>query len=91
MQATPELCGVFGPLSSHSLVAYTAWCAREREEYLGRWHKFGPLILVSISFVLVMMDPTRHVFMDWGVWTSPVCSSAPNLFCSVDLSLEVKC
>jgi len=51
------------------MVIYTAFGVKKR------WgegcHKFGPIILVSISAVLIMMDPVRHVFQDWGIWADP--------------------
>jgi len=49
------------------MVIYTAFGVKKR--WGGTWHKYGPLILVSISAVLIMMDPFRHVFQDWNVWS----------------------
>jgi len=52
------------------MLIYTAYTAKRRFGY-GRWHRWGPTVLVAISFVLIMMDPVRHVLYDWGVWTDP--------------------
>jgi len=48
------------------IIAYTAYKSRDR--WGSHWERFGPLYLVSVSAVLVMADPTRHILQDVHVW-----------------------
>jgi len=49
------------------MIAYTAYSLRNR--WGGCWQKYGPLILVSIAFPLIIAEPLRHILQDNDVWT----------------------
>jgi len=44
---------------------YTIYTAKRRSGTA--WNKWGPSILVIIASVLIMLEPTRHLWMDYHV------------------------
>lgn len=37
--------------------------------YLPRWRRWGPTVVFSLAFPLIIADPMRHVLGDLGVWS----------------------
>jgi hypothetical protein len=44
------------------MTLYVGHCSKKRSGTY--WNKYGPLYLTVISGLLILMEPTRHVFMD---------------------------
>jgi len=52
------------------LIAMTAYTAHGlRKRWGGGCHKYGPFLLVAISFPLIIMEPLRHILQDTNTWT----------------------
>lgn len=50
------------------IVAFVSYGSRNR--FGTFWQKYGPTILVTIAFPLIIADLLRHVLADKGAWTS---------------------
>jgi len=49
-----------------AIVSYTAYHARTRDT--PQWNKYGPTVLTALSSLLVLAEPTRHLFVDHAIW-----------------------
>lgn len=54
------------------LVIFIAYGTRNR--WGTRWQIYGPTILVSIAYPLIIADPLRHLLVDKNVWTDDSAS-----------------